>query len=152
MPSMEPQEVVRRAYAAANEGRWNVANRYLSPQARKDSRAAVLSLKASLAGMRRTLPSLKPKQRMACMPLLRQIEELLTPPHGFAWKADTSPHSIRRLSITRQVVRVDRATVSFQIEWRDGSVDRDRVHLVRQNARWLFKERTNSREPVIRPR
>jgi len=149
MPSMEPSEVVRRAYAAANAGRWSVANRDLCPQARKDARSAVLSVKASVAKMRGNLPSLKPKQRAAFMPFIRVMEELITPPHGFAWKADTAPHSIRKLSAIRQAVRLDRATVSFQVEWRDGSVDRDRVQLVRQNARWLLKDRTNSRTPVI---
>ena len=152
MPPMEPREVVRRAYAAANEGRWSTANRYLSPQARKESRAAVLSVKASLAKMRTILPSLKPKQRRATMPFIRVMEELLNPPQGFSWKAATAPRSIRRLSIIRQVVRQDRATVSFRVEWRDGSVDRDSVQLVRQNARWLLKDRTNRRTPVIEAR
>ena len=132
----EPKDVVRRAYEAANQGNWSVANRYFSPEARAAIRTAATATRNSITKIRGGLMALPKEKRRGFREFARVMEGILEPPQAFAWKSAFSKGSIRALRITRQTVRDQKATVSLRIEWRDGSIDRESAHLVRTGSQW----------------
>ena len=149
MRQREPKDVVRRAYEAANQGKWSVANRYFSPEARTAIRAATSASRESIRKIRRGLVALPKEKRRGFREFARIMEGALTPPQAFAWKSDFSKGSIRALRITRQTVRDQSATVSFRIEWRDGSIDRESARLVRTGNQWRLSHGSGAgRVPV----
>ena len=136
MAQLEPKDVVLRAYEAANQAKWSAANRYLSPEARESTKADTMRARKAVQQIRLGLRALPKEQRKGFRAFARVMEEILDPPHAFAWKGDIGKGSIRALRITRQVIRAEEATVSFRIEWRDGSIDRESAHLVRFGKEW----------------
>jgi len=132
-----PSEVVRRAYLAANRGRFADANRWVTP-------VMLTSLAASRTHFVRAVRDIRKQLRqVADAKTRRQMQELLTQARWLAdrhlcWKSTTRNRSIAKLTVTREVRRGNQAKVYLTLRLKNGKSAQESEHLVWTKGRWLI--------------
>jgi hypothetical protein len=128
---------VRRAYLAANRGRFAEANRWLTNEAQRILSVASVRSRRNLDKIRRSLDEVRDSRTRLTLVKLLDLSRWLADPH-LCWKAATRDKGISTVTVTRVVVRGPRAKVYFTLRLTNGRSVRERESLVRRRGRWLI--------------
>jgi hypothetical protein len=143
-----PGAVVRRAYLAANRGRFCDANRCVAPKLRPPA-PGIREITSRIWGQLRRAQTLDVKLKTEIAATLLATRRFADP--NFCWKAMTRNRSLESVTVTREVIRGDRATVHLALRLKNGESRTEHERLVRTRAGWLigdpehFRTRTDER-------
>jgi hypothetical protein len=127
-----PGAVVRRAYIAANRGRFSEANRYLAPKLVRGTTDPIPSVLSLFDEATAIDARARAKLREAFM-LMRPLFKA-----NFCWKVVTRGRTLASVEVARELVRGDRATVHVTLRLKNGDVHTDTERLVRTSGGWLI--------------
>jgi len=128
---------VRRAYQAANRGRYAEANRSVTPAMLKSLADSRVQFQQAVAEVRKQLIHVRSgKTRAQLVKLLAQARCLAD--RNLCWKSTTRNRSLDTVTVTRTVRRGNKAKVYMTLRLKNGKAARDSEHLVRTKGRWLI--------------
>jgi hypothetical protein len=132
-----PEVVVRRAYLAANRGRFAEANGWVTNEVRRRLSVASARARRNVHCLRRSLAKVHDPGRRFVLVKLLEVSRWLRDPN-FCWKAATRDKKIRTIKVTRVVLKGQRAKVYFTLRLANGRSVRENERLVYRRGRWFI--------------
>jgi hypothetical protein len=126
---------VRRAYLAANRGRFSQANQYLAPTLVNGMSGRNDVIASALSSLNKAT-ALDGRAREKLREAFLLMRPLFQP--NFCWKAMTCGRTLASVEVARELVRGNRATVHLTLRLKNGKVHTEKERLVRTSRGWLI--------------
>jgi hypothetical protein len=130
-----PGAVVRKAYLAANRGRYADANRYVAPGVLRSLTKTRRSLERTSKTIRRHLPKMQNARRREQLAAMLDGGDVFQDPY-FCWKATTRNRCIMSVEVLTERIQGKRATVAVALRLKTGEIVEERERLVRTASGW----------------